>query len=219
MEKVKFYSNLLKLNLQRFADEGQGEGGDNGATDTGNEDANTGNDPDEQNKPFMTFNTQSELDSYFDKKLSKALGTARSNWEKEQDDKTKKAKDLKKMSPEERQEYDLKQREQALTDREAEITKRENKSKLATQLINDGLPAELVDVFDDVLADEDEMSKTYQSVSDVFRTAVHDAVEKRLAQSARPPKSANSNPKQKSAGELFAEKANNANKSKDDFWK
>lgn len=218
MEKVRFYSNLLSLNLQRFADEGQGEGGDNGAKDTGNKDANTGNDPDEQNKPFMTFNTQSELDSYFDKKLSKALGTARSNWEKEQDEKAQKAKDLKNMSPKERQEYDLKQREQALSDREAEITKRENKSKLATRLISDGLPAGLVDVFNDALADEEEMNKTYQKVSDVFRSAVHDAVETRLAQSARPPKKADNDSVQKSAGEIFAEKANNANKSKNDFW-
>ncbi|MBB1080242.1 DUF4355 domain-containing protein [Limosilactobacillus sp. STM2_1] len=219
MEKVRFYSNLLSLNLQRFADEGQGEGGDNGATDTENEDANTGNNPDEQSKPFMTFNTQSELDSYFDKKLSKALGTARSNWEKEQDDKAKKAKDLKKMSPEERQEYDLKQREQALTDREAEVTKRENKSKLASRLVDDGLPTGLADVFDDVLANEDNMNETYERVSEAFRSAVHDAVETRLAQSARPPKSADNNSEQKSAGEIFAEKANNANKSKDDFWK
>ena len=65
MEKVKFYSNLLKLNLQRFADEGQdGEGG----ADTGNEATDTNDDSDTQNKPFMTFQTQSELDSYFDKK-------------------------------------------------------------------------------------------------------------------------------------------------------
>lgn len=56
--KVKFYSNLLKLNLQRFADEGQdGEGG----ADTGNEATDTNDDSDTQNKPFMTFQTQSEL--------------------------------------------------------------------------------------------------------------------------------------------------------------
>ena len=45
MEKVKFYSNLLKLNLQRFADEGQdGEGGAN----TGNESTDTNDDSDAQ---------------------------------------------------------------------------------------------------------------------------------------------------------------------------
>ncbi|MCD7113433.1 DUF4355 domain-containing protein [Limosilactobacillus agrestis] len=216
MEKVKFYSDLLKLDLQRFADEGQGEGGDEG-TDTGNEPQGANEDSDKQDKPFKTFNTQSEMDSFFDKKLSKALDTARSNWEKEQDDKAKKAKDLKKMSPEERQEYDLKQREQALTDREAEITKRENKSKLANQLIKDGLPAGLVDVFDDTLSNEEAMNKTYQSVSEAFRSAVHDAVETRLAQGSLVPKSTDE-PAHKSLGEAFAEKANNANRSKKDFW-
>ena len=96
----KFYEGLLKLDLQRFADEGQGEGGDdNNTQDNVKDDSPT----DEQ--PFKTFNTQSELDSFVDKKLAKALDTARSKWEKEQNDKAQKAKDLKKMSPEERQEY------------------------------------------------------------------------------------------------------------------
>ncbi len=210
----KFYEVLLKLDLQRFADEGQGEGGDdsNNAQDNVKDDSST----DEQ--PFKTFSSQSELDSFVDKKLAKALDTARSNWEKEQNDKAQKAKDLKEMSPEERQEYDLKQREKALTDREAEVTKRENKSKLATQLITDGLPAELVDVFDDVLADEDKMTNTYQKVSDVFRNAVHDAVETRLAQSARPPKSLGDTQTKKSTGEMFAERANETQKVKNDFW-
>lgn len=215
MEKVKFYSNLLKLNLQRFADEGQdGEGG----ADTGNEATNANDDSDTQAKPFMTFQTQSELDSYFDKKLDKALGTAKANWEKEQSDKAKKAKDRKNMTEEERREDDFKQREEALSAREADITKRENKSKLANRLIKDGLPSNLVDVFEDVLSDEEAMNKTYQSVSDAFRSAVHDAVETRLAQGSMVPKST-AKPAHKSAGELYAEKANSANESKSDFWK
>lgn len=215
MEKVKFYSNLLKLNLQRFADEGQdGEGG----AETGNEATDT-NDSDAQNKPFMTFQTQSELDSYFDKKLDKALGTAKANWEKEQSDKAKKAKDRKNMTEEERREDDFKQREEALSAREADVTKRENRSKLASRLVDDGLPTGLVDVFDDVLANEDNMNETYERVSEVFRSAVHDAVETRLAQGSRTPKSTDDNLTHKSAGELYAEKANSANKSESDFWK
>lgn len=210
----KFYEDLLELDLQRFADEGQGEGGDdsNNAQDNVKEDSST----DEQ--PFKTFSSQSELDSFVDKKLAKALDTARSKWEKEQNDKAQKAKDLKNMSPEERQEYEFKQREQALLDREADVTKRENKSKLATQLITDGLPAELVDVFDNVLTDEDKMTSTYQKVSDVFRSAVHDAVETRLAQGAKPPKISGNTQTNKTAGEIFAERANESQNVKNDFW-
>lgn len=216
MEKVKFYSNLLKLNLQRFADEGQdGEGG----ADTENKATDTNDSSDTQTKPFMTFQTQSELDSYFDKKLNKALGTAKANWEKEQSDKAKKAKDRKNMTEEERREDDFKQREEALSAREADVTKRENRSKLASRLVDDGLPTGLVDVFDDVLANEDNMNETYERVSEVFRSAVHDAVEARLAQGSRTPKSTDDNLTHKSAGELYAEKANSANKSESDFWK
>lgn len=218
MEKTKFYSNLLKMDLQRFADEGQtGEG--SGSADTENESTDDGTGSDKQDQPYMTFQTQSEADSYFDKKLSKALNTAKTNWEKEQSDKAQKAKDRKNMTEEERREDDFKQREKALSDRETEVTRRENRSKLASRLVDDGLPSGLVNVFGDVLADEDAMNETYKKVSDVFRSAVHDAVETRLARGSRTPKSTENNPTHKSAGEIYAEKANSANKSKNDFWK
>lgn len=204
---------LLFLNLQRFAEGEQGGEGD--ATDEQQSSENA----EQKTEPFKTFETESEMDSFFDKKLSKALETARTNWQKEQEEQAKNAKERKNMTEEQRREYDFKQREQALSDREAEITKRENKSKLANQLIQDGLPAGLVDVFGDVLADEDTMNASYQKVSEVFRSAVHDAVETRLAQSARTPKSTESNAMLKTVGEMYAEKANESNKSKSDFWK
>lgn len=204
---------LLLLDLQRFAEGEQSGEGD--ATDEQQSSKNV----EQKTEPFKTFETESEMDSFFDKKLNKALETARTNWQKEQEEQAKNAKERKNMTEEQRREYDFKQREQALSDREAEITKRENKSKLANQLIQDGLPAGLVDVFGDVLADEGTMDASYQKVSEVFRSAVHDAVETRLAQSARTPKSTESNATPKTVGEMYAEKANESNKSKSDFWK
>lgn len=203
---------LLFLDLQRFAEGEQGGGSDGANAQESVEGAES------KTEPFKTFETESEMDSFFDKKLSKALETARSNWQKEQEEQAKTAKERKNMTEEQKREYDFKQREQALSDREAEITKRENKSKLANQLIQDGLPAGLADVFDGVLADEKVMNESYQKVSEAFRGAVHDAVETRLARSARTPKSSQST-KTKSVGEMFAEKANNATQSKNDFWK
>ncbi|MDE7023587.1 MAG: DUF4355 domain-containing protein, partial [Ligilactobacillus sp.] len=143
---------LLFLDLQRFAEGEQGGGSDGANAQESVEGAES------KTEPFKTFETESEMDSFFDKKLSKALETARSNWQKEQEEQAKTAKERKNMTEEQKREYDFKQREQALSDREAEITKRENKSKLANQLIQDGLPAGLVDVFGDVLADEDAMN-------------------------------------------------------------
>ncbi len=204
---------LLLLDLQRFAEGEQSGEGD--ATDEQQSSENV----EQKTEPFKTFETESEMDSFFDKKLSKALETARTNWQKEQEEQAKNAKERKNMTEEQRREYDFKQREQALSDREAEIAKRENKSKLANQLIQDGLPAGLVDVFGDVLADEDTMNASYQKVSEAFRGALHDAVETRLAQSARTPKSTEGNAKLKTVGEMYAEKANESNKSKSDFWK
>lgn len=212
MEKVKFYSDLLKLDLQRFAEDGRADQGGDDATETQADDTDV-----EEQKPFKTFKTESEMDSFFDKKLSKALKTAHSNWQKEQDEKAKHDQERENMTEEERLEDDYKKRTQELDKREAEIVKRENKSKLATQLVSDGLPAGLVDVFDGVLADEDAMNESYKTVSDVFRNAVHDAVETRLAQGSIVPKSTEE-PSRKSVGETFAEKANKANHTNKDFW-
>ena len=186
---------LLLLDLQRFA---EGESVGEGDTQTQTQESEKGTET--QTEPFKTFETESEMDSFFDKKLSKALETAKSNWQKEQEEQAKNAKERKNMTEEQRREYDFKQREQAL-------------------LIQDGLPAGLVDVFGDVLADEDTMNASYQKVSEVFRSALHDAVEVRLAQGARTPKSTENNATPKTAGELYAEKANESNKSKSDFWK
>lgn len=58
---------LIKMNLQMFAEEGAGDGGD-GAED------------DES----ISFKNQSELDSWFDKKMSKSLETAKATWDKDQ---------------------------------------------------------------------------------------------------------------------------------------
>jgi hypothetical protein len=62
------------------------------------------------------------------------------------------------------------------------------------------------------------MTDTYQKVSDVFRSAVHDAVETRLAQGAKPPKISGNTQTTKTTGEIFAERANESQKSKSDFW-
>ena len=58
---------VLKLNLQRFADDGQSEGGEE--SNTNSSEAEVNEDVSGDTKPFKTFDTQSEMDSFFDKKL------------------------------------------------------------------------------------------------------------------------------------------------------
>ena len=43
----------------------------------------------EEQQPFKSFATQAELDSYTDKRISKALDTAKEKWASELDDKQK----------------------------------------------------------------------------------------------------------------------------------
>lgn len=47
----------------------------------------------EQAKPYKTFESQSDLDSYTDKRVAKALETARSKWNDELDTKLKERED------------------------------------------------------------------------------------------------------------------------------
>ena len=62
------------------------------------------------------------------------------------------------------------------------------------------------------------MTATYQKVSYFFISAVHDAVETRLAQGAKPPKISDNTQTNKTTGEIFAERANESQNVKNDFW-
>jgi Skp family chaperone for outer membrane proteins len=79
----------------------------------------------EQATPYKTFESQSDLDSYTDKRVAKALETARSKWNNELDTKLKEredeAKRLASMNAKDRAEAKLKSREEALKQREHEL--------------------------------------------------------------------------------------------------
>lgn len=97
----KFVSNvcakpLMKMNLQMFADGGDGGNGDGDSGDGDNDGA-------------ISFKSQSELDSWFDTKLGKSLETAQANWEKDAQKRIEDAEKKGKMTAEEQAQYDLKQ--------------------------------------------------------------------------------------------------------------
>ena len=111
----------------------------------------------EQATPYKTFESQSDLDSYTDKRVAKALETARSKWNNELDTKLKEredeAKRLASMNAKDRAEAKLKSREEALKQREHELDMKAYRIEAQKQLEEQKLPADLVDL---VLTDDAE---------------------------------------------------------------
>ena len=127
---------------------------------------------------------QKKIESESDKKLEKALQTARSKWEKEFQEKLeqekKEAERLAKLSEKERKEEELTKREQELENRLKELERKELKTDAVADLKDKGLPVELADT---LLAENAE--KTLENINNlkkVFDEAVNNAVKEKLRQ-------------------------------------
>lgn len=167
----------LKLNLQMFNDEEQ-EG-------------------QEAEVEAITFGSRSELDSYLDKHTSKALNTARSNWEQEAQAKIEEAKTeaekMAKMSADEKAKAEAEKRANELARREADITRRELKAQALEQLAEKGLPKDLVGAISFV--DAEACNKSIESIENAFNQALEARMKQELINSAVVPGSASSGSK------------------------
>lgn len=203
---------LLKLNLQLFAEGGEGgsgaQGGGNGAGEG-----------DEGQAP-ISFANQSEFDSVVDKRISKALETAQSKWQTESDKRVAEAKSegekLAKLNEDQRAELEKQQQDEALAQREADITRRELRAQSLEQLAERDLPKELIDVV--VLTDAESCNKSIEGIEKAFRSAVENAVNKRLASSAENPAGNGAATGKESVGSQYAKQANSRTESKTTLW-
>lgn len=134
----------------------------------------------EEQQPFKSFATQAELDSYTDKRINKALDTAKEKWASELDDKLKeredKAKKLASMTAKDRAEAELKDRQKALDEREHELNMKAYRIEAQKQLEENKLPADLVDL---VLTDNAE--NTHANIQLLSET-VDELVKARVAE-------------------------------------
>lgn len=108
---------------------------------------------------FETLLKDKEFQSEFDRRVSRALETAR-------------------MSGEERMALDLAEREARLEEREREIAARELKAETMRILQERGLPMELADVIDH--SDAEVAENSLNAVETAFRNAVRSGVEERM---------------------------------------
>ncbi|WP_288746453.1 DUF4355 domain-containing protein [uncultured Enterococcus sp.] len=196
---------LMKMQLQFFAEGGEGGDGDPGDGGTDDE--------------TISFKNQSELDSWFDTKLSKSLETAQAKWQAESEKRIKEAEQKGQMTAEEKAQYELQQeRDQLEADRlalkrdQAEAT---TIKKLATDKLPDGLSVVLNPLYG---GEEKDLDEAYTSVSKAFRDAVEQAVNIRLAGSADKPAGASNASSTETMATKMAKEANGRNESHDDLW-
>lgn len=193
---------LIKMNLQLFAEE-----------------ADDSEDP--EDKESISFKNQSELDSWFDKKMSKSLETAKAKWDKDHRTAIDAAKTegqrLAQLSSEEKECEEARKKQEEEDQRLADITRRELRLEAFESLEEKELPKELIDAV--ILTNADDCKKSIESVEKAFREAVEKGVNDRLAASAEtPPAGGNSKNSKESIGSRVAKAANERATPKTDLW-
>ncbi|WP_312448517.1 DUF4355 domain-containing protein [Lacrimispora sp.] len=189
---------LLPMNLHFFGYEGdgagtgEGEGGGTGEPDnsngTGGEGAGIGEGQEPaKTKTFDDILKEGSFQAEFDRRVQKALGTAKEKWSALMDDKLSEAEKLSKMNKEEKAEYLHQKQEKDIQDREAAITRRELMAEAKNSLAEKKLPTSLAEVLN--YADADSCSKSIAAVEKAFQEAVQAAVEEKL-KGGKPPKKA-----------------------------
>lgn len=182
----------VPMNLQLFAEGGDGAGADGGngggsGEGAGGEGGAGGDTPPSFDDFLKTGGNQAEFDRRVQKAVNTAVTKAQEKWQALADDKLSEAEKLAKMTKEEKAQYMQQKREKELTDREAAITRKELMAEAKNTLASDGLPQELAEVLD--YSDADTCNKSMEKVKEVFQRAVETAVEEKL-KAGKPPKKA-----------------------------
>ena len=182
----------VPMNLQLFAEGGDGAGADGGNGGGSGEgarglDGAGGDTPPSFDDFLKTGGNQAEFDRRVQKAVNTAVTKAQEKWQALADDKLSEAEKLAKMTKEEKAQYMQQKKEKELTDREAAITRKELMAEAKNTLASDGLPQELAEVLD--YSDADTCKKSMEKVKEVFQRAVETAVEEKL-KGGKPPKKA-----------------------------
>ena len=193
----------VPMNLQLFAEGGDGAGADGGngggsGEVAGGEGGAGGDTPPSFDDFLKTGGNQAEFDRRVQKAVNTAVTKAQEKWQALADDKLSEAEKLAKMTKEEKAQYMQQKREKELTDREAAITRKELMAEAKNTLASDGLPQELAEVLN--YSDADTCKKSMEKVKEVFQRAVETAVEEKL-KGGKPPKKASGGDAQKALEE------------------
>lgn len=129
----------------------------------------------EQNKKTYT---QEEVDALLQKEADRRVSEALKKVNKKNELAIKEAQKLAAMNEQEKYEYELKQREEAIIAKERELALSENKNEASKILAEKGLSLNLVDFV--VAEDADTMKKNIDLLDKAFKASVRSEIEKRI---------------------------------------
>ena len=186
----KFACCALPMDLQFFAEPGDGAGanGGNGGGAEGGEGGTSGDDGTEPPSfdDLLKIGHQAEFDRRVQKAIDTAVGKAQEKWQALTDDKLSEAEKLAKMTKEEKTQYLAQKHEKELAEREAGITRRELMAEAKNTLAEKKLPAGLAEVLN--YTDADSCNKSIAAVEKAFQEAVEEGVQERLKGGTPPTK-------------------------------
>lgn len=188
MRKRVFLCNCkIPMNLQFFAEGGDGAGADGGGSGDGSGGDGGAGSAISFDDFLKTGSNQSEFDRRVQKAVNTAVKNAQEKWQALTDDKLSEAEKLARMTKEEKADYLQKKKEKELSDREAAITRKELMAEAKNTLAEKNLPAGLAEVLN--YTDADSCNKSITAVEKAFQAAVEAAVQERL-KGGIPPKKA-----------------------------
>ena len=186
----KFACCALPMDLQFFAEPGDGAGanGGNGGGAEGGEGGTSGDDGTEPPSfdDLLKNGHQAEFDRRVQKAIDTAVGKAQEKWQALTDDKLSESEKLAKMTKEEKTQYLAQKHEKELAEREAGITRRELMAEAKNTLAEKKLPAGLAEVLN--YTDADSCNKSIAAVEKAFQEAVEEGVQERLKGGTPPTK-------------------------------
>lgn len=172
--------NIFKINLQLFAEgDSAAEAEASGAAET------------KADEGGEKLYSHAEVENIINRRFAKLQRESEKQAEQARKEGISEGEKLATMSAEERikaqqekAESDFKAREDALKQREAELTRKELRAQAVETLTGKGLPASLADIL--TLTDAEACNASIATVEKAFRDAVKAEVDKRLAASAAP---------------------------------
>ena len=175
MDEQKTKLGRIPMNIQTLQLFADGEAGaDPSGEDSGETDGRAPAEPKTPESQGEKKYTDAEVDEIIDKKYAK--------WKAEQEAKESEAKKIAKMNADEKQKYQLDQREQELANREQAIARKELTAEAKTMLSERGLPVELVNVVD--LSSAEAVTESVASIQKTWEDAVQKGVSDRMKGSA-----------------------------------
>ena len=133
-----------------------------------------------QTNGFDEFLKDSKNQAEFDRRVQKAIETAKANWNEVMNNERSEAEKLAKMNKEQKLEYQAQKAEKEKLDALARLNAYELKEQALKVASEKGLDVSLLNFFDFSTAKADELSEKIDEISNAFNKAVEKAVNERL---------------------------------------